>query len=69
MYTLSVKKECGNLCTFKPITLFVNTMGKKVLMSVVFQNTVEPPASLLPLGEVQGVARVKQALADQVHLH
>ena len=47
----------------------MNTKGKKLLVSVVFQNSAEPPASLLSLGEVQGVARVKQAITDQVHLH
>ena len=61
-YTLSKTNECDKFCTFKPINLFLNILGKKLLVYDVFQNTAKRPLCLPSVGEVLGVAGVKQAM-------
>ena len=61
-YTLSKTKKCDNVCTFKPNTLHVNIIGKKLMVYDVFQNTARPALGLPPLGEALGVAGKMQAM-------
>ena len=55
-------KDCDIVCTFKPIILFMNLIGKKLMVNVILQNTVKPLAVLSPLGEVLTVASIKQVM-------
>ena len=62
-------RECDNACVLKPITLFMNMIGKKLMMSVVFQNPAEQAIVLLSVNwsssfALNGVNKVPE---DKVH--